>query len=132
MEDGHQFLHQEDTIIEGAIIKLFEEALGLRVSPNYGERCGTTEERHATLRWHEEYTEFVHAVHQTARTHGRATRSTMMLNSFIRSTTIHPEVFQWMYHEDRRRRRGVFVLRRGSSQILISMTPSKCWILLKS
>jgi hypothetical protein len=45
MEDGHQFLHQEDTIIEGAIIKLFEEALGLRVSPNYGGRCGTTEER---------------------------------------------------------------------------------------
>jgi hypothetical protein len=32
MEDGHQFLHQEDMIIEGAIIKLFEEALVLRVS----------------------------------------------------------------------------------------------------
>jgi hypothetical protein len=29
MEDGHQFLHQEDTIIEGAIIELFKEALGL-------------------------------------------------------------------------------------------------------
>jgi hypothetical protein len=29
MEDGHQFLHLEDTIIEGAIIKLLEEALGL-------------------------------------------------------------------------------------------------------
>jgi hypothetical protein len=24
----------------------------------------------------------------------------MMLNSFIRSTTIHSDVFQWMYHED--------------------------------
>jgi hypothetical protein len=31
----HQFLHQEDMIIEGAIIELFEEALGLRVSPKY-------------------------------------------------------------------------------------------------
>jgi hypothetical protein len=39
-------------------------------------------------------------VHRTARTHGRATRSTMMLNLFIRSITIHSEVFQWMYHED--------------------------------
>jgi hypothetical protein len=29
VEDGHQFLHQEDTIIEGTIIELFEEALGL-------------------------------------------------------------------------------------------------------
>jgi hypothetical protein len=29
MEDGHQFLHQEDTIIEGVIIELFKEALGL-------------------------------------------------------------------------------------------------------
>jgi hypothetical protein len=27
MKDGHQFLHQEDTIIKGAIIELFEEAL---------------------------------------------------------------------------------------------------------
>jgi hypothetical protein len=26
----------------------------------------------------------------------------------------------------------VFVLRRGLSQMFISMTPSKCWILLKS
>jgi hypothetical protein len=43
VEDGQQFLHQEYTIIEGAIIKLFEEALGLRVSPNHGGRCGTTE-----------------------------------------------------------------------------------------
>jgi hypothetical protein len=100
MEDDHQFLHLEDTIIESAIIKLFEEALGLRVSPNHGGRCGTTEERHATTRWHEEFTKFIHALYQTARTHGRATRSTMMLNSFIRSTTIHSEVFQWMYHED--------------------------------
>jgi hypothetical protein len=29
MEDGHQFLHQEYTIIESAIIELFEEALDL-------------------------------------------------------------------------------------------------------
>jgi hypothetical protein len=29
VEDGHQFLPQEDMIIEGAIIELFEEALGL-------------------------------------------------------------------------------------------------------
>jgi hypothetical protein len=25
----------------------------------------------------------------------------MMLNSFIRSTTIHSEVFQWIHHEDK-------------------------------
>jgi hypothetical protein len=100
VEDGHQFLPQEDTIIEGAIIKLLEEALALRVSPNHGGRCGTTEERHAAPRWHEGYTKFIHAIHQTAWTHERATRSTMMLNSFIQSTTIHSEVFQWMYHED--------------------------------
>jgi hypothetical protein len=100
VEDGHQFLYQEDTIIKGAIIELFEEALGLRVFPKHGGRCGTTEEQHATPWWHEEYTKFIHVVHQTMRTHGRATHSTMMHNSFIRSTTIHSEVFQWMYHED--------------------------------
>jgi hypothetical protein len=100
MEDGHQFLHQEDKIIDGAIIKLFEEAFGPRVSPKHGGRRGATEEQHAFPWWHEKYTKFIHAVHQTARTHGRATRSTMMLNLFIRSTTIHSEVFQWMYHED--------------------------------
>jgi hypothetical protein len=100
MEDGHKFLHQEDTIIEGTIIELFEEALDLLVSPNHGGRCGTIEERHASPRWHEEYTKFIYAVHRIARTHGRATHSTMMLNSFIRSIIIHSEVFQWMYHED--------------------------------
>jgi hypothetical protein len=72
-----------------AIIDLFEEALGLRVSPKHGGRRGTTEEQQAAPWWHEEYTKFIHAVHRAARTHGRATRSTMMLNSFIRSTTIH-------------------------------------------
>jgi hypothetical protein len=95
------FLYQEYTIIEGAIIELFEEALGLRVSPNHGGRCGTIEERHAAPWWHEEYTKFIHAVHRTARTHGRATCSTMLLNSFIRSTTIHSEAFQWIHHEDK-------------------------------
>jgi hypothetical protein len=29
VEDGHQFLHQEDTIIDGAIIELLEGAFGL-------------------------------------------------------------------------------------------------------
>jgi hypothetical protein len=100
VEYSHQFFHLEDTIIEGAIIKLFEEALGLRVSLKHGGRCGTTEERYAAPWWHEEYMKFIHAVHRAARTHGRATCSTMMLNSFIRSTTVHFEVFQWMYHED--------------------------------
>jgi hypothetical protein len=94
VEDGHQFLPQEDTIIKGAITKLFEEALGLRVSPNHRGRCGTTEERHAAPQWYEEYMKFIHAVHRTTRTHGSATRSARMLNSFIHSTTIHYEVFQ--------------------------------------
>jgi hypothetical protein len=100
MEDGHQFLHQEDTTIEGAIIELFEEAFDPRVSPKHGGRRGTTEEQHTAPWWHEEYTKFIHVVHRTARTHRRATRSTMMLNSSIRSTTMYSEVFEWMYHED--------------------------------
>jgi hypothetical protein len=98
MEDGHQFLHQEYTIIKGAIIELFEEALGLLVSTNYGGRCGTTEERHATPRWHEEY---IHVIHRAARTHEGATSSTIMLNSFIRSTTIHSKASLWIHHKDR-------------------------------
>jgi hypothetical protein len=102
VEYSHQFLHLEDTIIEGAIIKLFEDSLGLRVSLNHGGRCGTTEERYTTPWWHEEYMKFIHVVHRTARTHGRATHSTMMLNSVIRSTTIHFEVFQWDHHKDGR------------------------------
>jgi hypothetical protein len=95
VEDGHQFLPQEDTIIEGAIIELFEEALGLLVSPKNGGRRGTTEEQHAAPWWHEEYTKFIHAVHRTARTHRRATHSTI-----IRATTIHYKVFQWIHHKD--------------------------------
>jgi hypothetical protein len=87
-------------VIECTIIELFEEALGLRVSPKHGGRCGTTEEQHAAPWWHEEYTKFIHVVHQTARTHGRATHSNMMLNSFIFPTSIHSEEFQWMYHKD--------------------------------
>jgi hypothetical protein len=100
MEESHQYLPQEDTIIEGTIIELFEEALDFRVSPKHGGRCGTTEERHDAPWWHEEYTKFIHVVHRTTRTHGRATHSTMMLKAFIRPTTIQSEVFQWMYHED--------------------------------
>jgi hypothetical protein len=59
VEDGHQFLPQKDTIIEGAIIELFEEALGFRISPKNGERRGTTEEQHSTPWWHEEYMKFI-------------------------------------------------------------------------
>jgi hypothetical protein len=87
-------------VIKEAIIKLFKEALDFRVSPKHGGRRGTTEEQHAAPWWHEEYTKFVHVVHRTARTHDRATHSTMKLNSFILPTTIHSKVFQWMYLED--------------------------------
>jgi hypothetical protein len=80
----------------------------IRVSLKHGGRRGTTEEQHAAPWWHEEYTKFVHVVHRTARTHGRATRSTMMLNSFIHSTTIRYEVFQWIHHEGRRGGREAF------------------------
>jgi hypothetical protein len=41
VEEGHQFLHQEDTIIEGAIIEIFKEALVFRVSSKHGGRRGT-------------------------------------------------------------------------------------------
>jgi hypothetical protein len=88
--------------IKGVIIKLFKEALDFRVSSKHGGRRGTTEEQHVAPWWHEEYTKFAHKVHQTARTHGRATCAIMMLNSFIRFTTVHFEAFQWIHHEDRR------------------------------
>jgi hypothetical protein len=65
---------------KGAIIKLFEEALDFRVSPKHGGRRGTTKEEQAAPWWHEEYTKFIHAVYRTAKTHRRATHSTMMLN----------------------------------------------------
>jgi hypothetical protein len=96
MEDSHLCLHQEDTIV-GAIIKLFEEALDFRVSLKHGGKRGTTKEQHTAPWWYEEYTKFIHVVHQITRTHERAT---MMLNSFICSITIHSEEFQWIHHED--------------------------------
>jgi hypothetical protein len=100
VEESHQYLSQEDTIIEGTIIELFEEALSLRVSPKHGGRCGTTEEQHPTPRWHEEYMKLIHAAHRIARTHEGAIRFTTTLNSFILSTTIHSEASQWIHHED--------------------------------
>jgi hypothetical protein len=87
-------------IIEDTIIELSEEALDFLVSPKHGGRCGTTKEKDTAPWWHEEYTKFVHAVHGTVRTHKGDTHSTTTLNSFIRSTTIHSEVFQWTHHED--------------------------------
>jgi hypothetical protein len=92
---------QEDTIIEGTIIELFEEALDFRVSLKHGGRCGTTEEQYTAPRWHEEYTKLIHATHRIARTHEGATHSTTTLNSIILSTTIQSEASQWIHHEDR-------------------------------
>jgi hypothetical protein len=56
---------------------LFEEALGFRVSSEYGGGHGTAEEEpHSSPRWHEGHTKLVYEVHQTSRTYGGAARPT--------------------------------------------------------
>jgi hypothetical protein len=55
MEENYKSLYQEEGIIvvQAFIDNLFEEALGFRVSSEYGGGHGTTEEeQHSSPRWH--------------------------------------------------------------------------------
>jgi hypothetical protein len=71
----------------------FKEALGFRVSSEYGGGHDTVEEGHTKL---------VYEVHRTSRTYGGAARPTSSLDMIIHSTSIRSAVLQiWIYHHDR-------------------------------
>jgi hypothetical protein len=96
-------LHQEEGIIvvQAFIDNLFKEALGFRVSSEYGGGHGTAEEeQHSSPRWDEGHTKLVYEVQQTSRTYGGAASPTSPLDTIIRSTSTHSVVFQWVYHHD--------------------------------
>jgi hypothetical protein len=66
---------------------LFEEALGFRVSSEYGGGHGTAEEeRYSSPRWHEGHMKLVYEVHRTSWMYGGAARPTSPLDTIIRST----------------------------------------------
>jgi hypothetical protein len=103
MEENHKSFHQEEGIIvvQAIIDNLFEEALGFRVSSEYGGGHGTTEEeQHSSPWWDEGHTKLVYEVHQTSRTYGGAARPTSPLDTIIRSTSIRPAVFRGVCHHD--------------------------------
>jgi hypothetical protein len=60
----------------------------------------------------------------------------MMLNSFILSTTIHSEAFQWIHHEDKEEEQRFVCLERRLMPNVDFETPSKRWdstrIIIKS
>jgi hypothetical protein len=69
MEENYNSFHQEEGIIfvQAIIDNLFEEALGFRVSSEYGGGHGTPEEeQHSSPRWHEGHTKLVCEVHRTS------------------------------------------------------------------
>jgi hypothetical protein len=97
MEENYKSFHQEEGIIvvQAIINNLFEEALGFRVSSEYGGGHGTAEEvRYSSPLWDEGHMKLVDEVHRTSRTYGGAARSTSSLDTIIRSTSI------WVYHHD--------------------------------
>jgi hypothetical protein len=96
MEENYKPFHQEEGIIvvQAIIDNLFEEALGFRVSSEYGGGHDTAEEeRHSSPRWHEGHTKLVYEVHRTSRMYGVATRPTSPVDTIIRSTSIGSAVF---------------------------------------
>jgi hypothetical protein len=97
MEESYKPFHKEEGIIvvQAFIDNLFEEALGFRVSLEYGEGHGTTEEeRHSSPRWDEGHTKLVYEVHRISRTYGGAARPTSSLDTIVRSTSIRSVVFR--------------------------------------
>jgi hypothetical protein len=96
MEESYKSFHQEEGIIVvEAINNFFKEALGFRVSSEYGGGHGTAEEeRHSSPRWHEGHTKLVYEVNRTSRTYGGAARPTSSLVTIVRSTSIHSVVFR--------------------------------------
>jgi hypothetical protein len=82
-------------IVVQAINNFFEEALGFRVSSEYGGGHGTAEEeRYSSPRWDEGHTKLVYKVHRTSRTYRGAARPTSPLDTIIRSTSTHSAAFQ--------------------------------------
>jgi hypothetical protein len=103
MEESHKPFHQEQGIIvvQAFIDNLFEEALGFRVSSEYGGGHGTAEEeRYSSPRWHEGHTKLVYEVHRTSWMYRGAACPTSPLDTIILSTTTRSVVFQWVYHHD--------------------------------
>jgi hypothetical protein len=103
VEESYKSFHQEEgIIIVQAINNFFEEALSFRVSSEYGGRHDTAEEdRHSSPQWDEGHTKLGCEVHRTSRMYGGAARPTSLLDTIIRSTSIHSMVFRvWVYHHD--------------------------------
>jgi hypothetical protein len=107
VEENYKSFHQEEGIIivQAIIDNLLEEALGLRVSSEYGGGHDTAEEeRHPSTRWHEGHTKLVYEVHQTSRTYGGAARPTLSLDTIICSASLRSAILQAVFQ---RRRLGV-------------------------
>jgi hypothetical protein len=104
VEENYKSFHQDEGIIivQAIIDNLFEEALGFRVSSEYGGGHGTAEEeRHSSPLWHEGHLKLVYEVHRISRTYEGVARPTSPLDTIIRSTSIRSAVFQvWVYHHD--------------------------------
>jgi hypothetical protein len=96
VEESYKSFHQEEgIIIVQAINNFFEEALGFRVSSEYGGGHGTTEEeRYSSPKWDEGHTKLVYEVHRTSRTYGGAAHPTSSLD-----TIIHPPPYAPWYSD---------------------------------
>jgi hypothetical protein len=66
-----------------------EEALGFRVSSEYGGGHGIAEEeRHSSPWWHEGHMKLVYEVHRISGTYGGAAHPTSPLDTIVRSTSM--------------------------------------------
>jgi hypothetical protein len=66
VEEDHKPFYQEErvVVIQSIFDDVFEEALGFRVSSEYGGGHNTAkEERHSSPRWHEGHKKLVYEVH---------------------------------------------------------------------
>jgi hypothetical protein len=103
VEENYKPFYQEEGIIviQAIIDNLFKEALGFRVSLQYGGHDTTEEELYSSPRWHEGHTKLVCEVHRTSRTYGGTACPTSLLDTIIRSTSIRSAVLRiWIYHHD--------------------------------
>jgi hypothetical protein len=104
VEENHKPFHQEEgvVVIQAIFDNVFEEALGFRVSSEYGGEHDTTEEeQRSSPWWHEGYKKLVYEVHQTSRTYGGAARPTSSINTIICSTSVRSAVLRiWIHHHD--------------------------------
>jgi hypothetical protein len=102
VEENHKPFYQEEgvVIIQAIFDDVFEEALGFRVSSEFGGGHDTVEEeRHSSPWWHEGHKKLVYEVHRTSRMYGGATHPTSLFYTIIRSTSICSAVLCiWIYH----------------------------------